>query len=136
MRERASLGSRLGLLKVWRGEWACVLWCRVLSQQPSSSRGRSTMQPQIMSIGVDGQTQIHLAGLGALTTAIQTLSKKIKYLDPLGNNGTSTLTASKRYATREDDESASDRHPKRIRVQDDHQSAPRISSKDSSPSAI
>ncbi|CAG9983159.1 unnamed protein product [Clonostachys byssicola] len=89
--------------------------------------------------GVDGQTQTHLVGsLGALTTAIQTLSNKIESLDnaPLANNRTSTLTASKRYATGEDDENASDRQPKRIRVQDDHQASPPISSQDFSPSAV
>uniref|UniRef100_A0A8H7N1S5 Zn(2)-C6 fungal-type domain-containing protein n=1 Tax=Bionectria ochroleuca TaxID=29856 RepID=A0A8H7N1S5_BIOOC len=83
--------------------------------------------PNNESTGVDGRTQTHLAGsLGALTTAIQTLSNKIESLDhaSLANNGKSILTASKRYATREDDENASDRHSKRIRAQDDHQSPP------------
>ncbi|CAG9956435.1 unnamed protein product, partial [Clonostachys rosea f. rosea IK726] len=95
--------------------------------------------PNNESTGVDGRTQTHLAGsLGALTTAIQTLSNKIESLDhaSLANNGKSILTASKRYATREDDENASDRHSKRIRAQDDHQSPPRISSQDSSPSDV
>ncbi|CAH0050399.1 unnamed protein product, partial [Clonostachys solani] len=95
--------------------------------------------PNNESTAIDGQTQTHLAGsLGALTTAIQTLSNKIESLDhtPLGNSGIPTLTASKRYAAREDDENASERHPKRIRVQDDHQASPLIPSQDSSPSAV
>lgn len=88
---------------------------------------------------VDGQIQTHLDGsIGALTTAIQTLSNKIESLDhtPLGNNGTPTLESSKRYAAREYDENASERHPKRIRIQDDHQASPQIPSQDSSPSAV